>query len=65
MSVLVGVGGIGVALAGGTASYLWLRDRRSQERRERRRRHIGHQRAWTWLMRPRVGRLTDQRENRD
>ena len=51
------------ALAAIPIGYRIRRERQSQARRQRRYRRIGFQRAWNWLMAPRVARLTDQRES--
>ena len=45
--------------------YRVRRERLAQARRQRRYRRIGFQRAWNWLMAPRVARLTDQRNSAD
>jgi predicted signal transduction protein with EAL and GGDEF domain len=43
-----------------------LRERRKgEQRRERRRKTLAHQRAWEWLMGRRLPRLTDERSSRD
>jgi len=54
--------GLGAIVAACPVAYLWRRKRQATARRQRRYRRIGYQRAWNWLMRPRVPRLTDQRE---
>jgi len=60
--LVMGLIAIMAAIASPFAYRRW-RERQLQARRERRYRRIGFQRAWNWLMRPRVPRLTDQRES--
>lgn len=52
-----------VALVALPIGYRWRRERQARARRQRRYRRIGFQRAWNWLMSPRVARLTDQRNS--